>query len=87
MGLFTNFNFNMTRIDEMQEETLLKSLEGEGKPFLKHQLTPRIVLEAIDEIRGRNLGFYGEADDEGKKEWEKTWDHSIGLTYRKDVYA
>jgi hypothetical protein len=34
---------------------------------LKHQLTPRIVLEAIDEIRGRNLGFYGEADDEGKK--------------------
>ena len=57
MGSFTNFNFNMTRIDEMQEEAQQKGLQR-GKPYVKHQLTPRIVLEAIDEIRGHTLGFY-----------------------------
>jgi hypothetical protein len=36
MGLFTNFNFNMTRIDEIQEEAFQKSLQLGEKPIVKH---------------------------------------------------
>ena len=80
--MFTNFNFNMTRIDEMQEEELQRN-----ETYVKHQLTPRIVLEAIDEIRGRSLGFYDEHDPNGQEKWSKTWDKSIDLPTRSDIYA
>ena len=45
---FTDFRINMTRIDEMQEERYQDSLKT-GMPFVKHRMSPRIVLEAIDE--------------------------------------
>jgi hypothetical protein len=56
-----------------------------GKPYVKHQLSPRIVLEAIDEIRGRNLGFY--SNESELELWEKTFDKERNLPVRKDVYS
>lgn len=66
-------HFNFTKINELQ------------LPENKGQLTPRIVLEAIDEIRGRDTGYhemYG-----NHVGWSKTFDPEINLPTYKDVYG
>lgn len=51
---------------------------------------PRIVFDAIDEIRGRDIGHYGE--EEGYKylngdEWAKTFPPETGLPKYEEVYG
>ena len=67
---YVNFRFNMTRIDEMQEEKYQESLRN-GEKFEKYRLSPRIVLEAIDEQRGRSFGYYN--NDQEQRQWESTF--------------
>ena len=48
---------NMTRIDEMQNEMQQWFIQN-GVTYKNHSISPRIVLEAIDEIRARETGYY-----------------------------
>ena len=66
-------HFNFTRIDELK------------LPASKGQLTPRIVLEAIDEIRGRETGYHELY--ENHIGWRKTFDPETDLPTYKDVYG
>jgi hypothetical protein len=43
----------------------------------KGLLSPRIVLEAIDEIRGRETGFHEKY--EGHEKWRETFDKETDL--------
>ena len=83
---YTDFRFNMTRIDELQEERYNNSLKT-GEKFVKHRLSPRIVLEAIDEQRGRSFGYY--SNDAEQRDWEKTFQHfeGVSLPSREDAYG
>jgi len=66
-------HFNYTRIEEMQLDPS------------KGLLSPRIVLEAIDEIRGRETGFHEKYGNHEK--WRETFDKETDLPIYEDVYA
>ena len=51
----------------------------------KGLLTPRIVLEAIDEIRGRETGFHEKYGSH--QNWRETFIEEIDLPTYADVYA
>ena len=51
-------------------------------------MSPRIVLEAIDEYLERLTAFYGNGEE--KEEWLKTWKEAAGgkkLPTQEDAYS
>jgi len=58
------------------------------KPYIKHSLSPRIVLEAIDEIRGRETGYYEDNEAEmlkwGGNEFEEI--QNVKMPRHEHVY-
>jgi hypothetical protein len=55
----------------------MESIES-GKAFQKHLMSPRIVLEAIDEYLERNNGFFH--NEEEQVQWKETWTEATGGT-------
>ena len=72
-GDVIDFKFNFTRIDEMQSEDS------------HFNLAPRIILDAIDEIKGRDTGYYEKYG--GSEEWKNHYDSETGLPTYEDVYG
>lgn len=64
-------------------------MKSGSKVYQKHRLSPRTVLEAIDEIRGRETGYYN--SDEERRQWESTFRDDIEGGYRlpkyEDIYG
>ena len=67
----------------------MNEIEGSsGKQ--KHLFSPRMVFDAIDEIRGRDVGYYGDGPGyqyPNGDEWAKTFIPELGLPKYEEVYG